>query len=258
MKDINILLNNGVNLNKSLELFGDQETYDETLEEFLNGVNEKIKLIKEFKEKSDMANYAIYVHSLKSDARYFGFDALADVAYNHELASKSNDLGYVFDNFETLMNEARRAINIACTYLGKEGVKEEKNVTPDALKKSILVADDSDVIISYVKKIFSNNYNVITASDGGKVIEIINSEEGNKVVACLLDLNMPKVDGFKVLEYFKFNNLFDKMPVSIITGIDNKETLEKVFEYPIIDVLSKPFNEANVKRLVEKTINKEM
>ena len=45
MKDINILLNNGVNLNKSLELFGDQETYDETLEEFLNGVNEKIKLI---------------------------------------------------------------------------------------------------------------------------------------------------------------------------------------------------------------------
>ena len=49
MKDINILLNNGVNLNKSLELFGDQETYDETLEEFLNGVNEKIKLIKEFK-----------------------------------------------------------------------------------------------------------------------------------------------------------------------------------------------------------------
>ena len=59
MKDINILLNNGVNLNKSLELFGDQETYDETLEEFLNGVNEKIKLIKEFKEKSDMANYAI-------------------------------------------------------------------------------------------------------------------------------------------------------------------------------------------------------
>ncbi len=69
---------------------------------------------------------------------------------------------------------------------------------------------------------------------------------------------MPKVDGFKVLEYFKFNNLFDKIPVSIITGIDNKETLEKVFEYPIIDVLSKPFNEANVKRLVEKTINKEM
>mgnify|MGYP000734888787 CR=1 FL=1 len=35
-------------------------------------------------------------------------------------------------------------------------------------------------------------------------------------------------------------------------------SLEKVFEYPIIDVLSKPFNEANVKRLVEKTINKEM
>ena len=43
-------------------------------------------------------------------------------------------------------------------------------------------------------------------------------------------------------------------PVDFFTALG----FEKVFEYPIIDVLSKPFNEANVKRLVEKTINKEM
>ena len=39
MKDVNILKNNGVNVDKSLELFGDMETYDETLETFLTEAN---------------------------------------------------------------------------------------------------------------------------------------------------------------------------------------------------------------------------
>ena len=70
----------------------------------------------------------------------------------------------------------------------------------------------------------------------------------------LLDLNMPNVNGFEVLDYFKANSLFNKIPVSIITGEDSKENVDRAFEYPIADVLSKPFNERDVKRVVEKTI----
>ncbi|MEG1310115.1 MAG: response regulator, partial [Bacilli bacterium] len=66
---------------------------------------------------------------------------------------------------------------------------------------------------------------------------------------------MPNVDGFQVLEYFKNNNLFKKIPVSIITGDDSKEAIEKAFTYPIVDMLNKPFNEHDVKVIVEKTIN---
>ena len=65
---------------------------------------------------------------------------------------------------------------------------------------------------------------------------------------------MPNVNGFTVLDYFKSNNLFDKIPVSIITGINDKETIEKAFMYPIVDMLQKPFNESSVKNVVEKTI----
>ena len=70
-----------------------------------------------------------------------------------------------------------------------------------------------------------------------------------------LDLNMPNVDGFQVLDYFKEKNLFNKIPVSIITGDDSKEAIDRAFTYPIIDMLNKPFNEMNVKVIVEKTIN---
>lgn len=74
MKDVNLLVNNGVNVNKALELFGDMATYDDTLVTFLNDAENKLKQIDDYKEKAEMANYAILVHSLKSDAKYFGFD----------------------------------------------------------------------------------------------------------------------------------------------------------------------------------------
>ena len=55
MKDVNLLINNGVNVQKSLELFGDMATYDDTLHDFLSEVEGKLARIKAFKEVSDMA-----------------------------------------------------------------------------------------------------------------------------------------------------------------------------------------------------------
>ena len=66
---------------------------------------------------------------------------------------------------------------------------------------------------------------------------------------------MPNVNGFEVLDYFKANNLFVKIPVSIITGNDDRDSVDKAFMYPIVDLLTKPFNERDVKRIIDKTIN---
>ena len=249
MKDVNILKNNGVNVEKSLELFGDMQTYDETLETFLTEANDKINNIKKYKEIADMANYAILVHSLKSDAKYFGFDKLAELSYNHELESKANHIYYIYDHFDELMDETDRILNIVRQYLGKEVVKkEEVNIVKD---KTILVVDDSEVISTFIKKLFNNEYNVVLAKDG---MEAINNLDNESIVGMLLDLNMPNVNGFVVLEYMSKNNLFDKIPVSIITGVGNDDIVKKTFEYPIIDVLRKPFNERDIRKVVEKTI----
>ena len=251
MKDVNILKDNGVNVEKSLELFGDMDTYNETLETFLNEIDEKISNIKKYKEIADMANYAILVHSLKSDAKYFGFDKLAELAYNHELESKANHIYYVYDNFDELMNETDRILNIVRQYFGKETIKKEEVST--VKDKTILVVDDSEVISSFIKKIFNNEFNVVVAKDGIEAIKQLNND---KLVGMLLDLNMPNVNGFVVLEYMKRNNLLEKIPVAIITGVGNDDIVKKTFEYKIIDVLRKPFNERDIRKVVEKIVNR--
>ena len=253
MKDVNLLTSNGVNVDQSLELFGDMDTYNDTLEEFLAGVGEKLENIKKYKEASDMANYAILVHSLKSDSKYLGFTKLAELSYNHEMQSKANNVDYVYANYDELMQEAQRIVTLVEEYLGKKAevkvFEQPSNVEKD---KTILVVDDSSIIRTFIQRVFNDTYNVMIANDGREALEIINSNQN--IVAMLLDLNMPNVNGFEVLEYFKTNGLFTKIPVSIITGDDSKETVTRAFTYPIADVLAKPFNERDVKRVVEKTL----
>jgi CheY-like chemotaxis protein len=255
MKDISLLYGNGIDVQKSLELLGDMETYDATLEDFLAGIYGKLADLKSYKEISDMANYAIYAHSIKSDARYLGFTRLADLAYQHEMESKSNNIYFVTNNYDALIKEADRIINVVKQYLGKEYVASSVAERPKIVKdKKILVVDDSNLIRNFVEKIFADSYEVVMATDGQVALDVINTN-GEDIAAVLLDLNMPNVNGFDVLEYFKQNNLFKKIPVSIISGAEEKETIDKAFTYEIVDLLSKPFNERDIKSVIEKTIN---
>lgn len=251
MKNAEFLKQNNVNVDKSLELFGDMETYNETLETFLAEVETKLENIKKYKEIADMANYAILVHSLKSDAKYFGFELLAELSYQHELESKANHIYFVYDNFDSLMNEANRIVNVVKTYFGKEVEIKQEVVTPK--DKAILVVDDSEVISGFVKKIFNDEYEVITAKDGAEAIKHLSND---KLVAMLLDLNMPNVDGFQVLNYLNNNNLFDRLPVSIITGVGDDFIVNQAFMFPIKGVLRKPFNERDVRDILNKMISK--
>lgn len=257
MKDTNFLTANGVDLNKSLELFGDMETYDATLPDFLSGIKEKVEQLKTYKASADMQNYAIIVHSLKSDARYFGFMTLGDMAYQHEMQSKANDVNFIYANFDSLMLEAARVIKIVNMYLGEEDSSDSiiSSPTTTVKDKKILVVDDSNVVISFVQKIFSNEYEVITATDGQQAISLIEEDKDDQIACVLLDIYMPNVNGFGVLEYFKSHNLFLKIPVSVITGAYTQEVIGMVKQYGIIDLLAKPFNETNVKDVVTRTIN---
>lgn len=255
MKDINLLKNNGVDVDASLELFGDIETYDETLVDYLNGVEEKINNIVKYMKAGDMPNYAILVHSLKSDARYLGFTKLAEMSLDHEMKSKANDLGYVKDNIDALLEETKKVNELVNGYLGNDIKVNDELSDENEKKNTILIVDDSDIIRNFVKKVFNDSYNVIVANDGKEAIDILSISDDHNLVGMFLDLNMPNVDGFRVLDYLLNNNLFDKVPTSIITGDDSKEAIERAFKYPIVDMLNKPFSEDNVKFIVEKTVN---
>ena len=120
MKSIEYLKKNGVDLNKCLELFGDVETYSETLKGFHSSIDGKLKQIDNFLKEEDMPNYAIFVHSLKSDCKYFGFMKLANIAFEHEMASKDNDLKFVKEHYQELLAEAHKVKTIVNEYLMDE------------------------------------------------------------------------------------------------------------------------------------------
>lgn len=271
MYNITFLTSNGVDVDKSLELFGTIDTYNDTIGELVLSIDEKMNKLEEYKNKKDMHNYAIYVHSLKSDARYFGFSKLGDVAYEHELKSKEGDVFYIYNHFQELHDEASNSKRIINEYLSgatQEGTGVDNNTleTKDTSltddnsyrvydKKTILVADDSSIVRNFVSKIFSDTYLVESAEDGEEALNIIKANKDNEnLVAILLDLNMPVLDGFAVLDYMKENKLLKKIPVSIITGDSSKKTIDRAFTYNIVDMLGKPFADKDIKRVVEKTL----
>jgi CheY-like chemotaxis protein len=257
MKSIKFLEENGVDIKSSLELLGDEATYNETVLDYLTGVYDKLNQLVDFLKKEDLENYSIYVHSLKSDSKYYGFTKLAEIAYEHEMKSKAKDINYIVNHIVDLVNEGNNTIRLLNDYVEGEKPEEKKEETKQIVfdKKTILVVDDSNIVRNFVKRSFDDKYNVASAEDGEEAIKVIDANKDNDMIeAILLDLNMPKVDGFGVLEYIKANNLFKKMPVSIISGDSSKETIDKAFTYPIVDMLSKPFSDQNVKMVIDKTL----
>ncbi len=121
--------------------------------------------------------------------------------------------------------------------------------------KKIIVADDSKIISNIVDRAFRDEYEILVAFNGREAIDIVKNDVNGDIVGMLLDLNMPEVDGFAVLDYFKENNLFKRIPVCIITGDVQKERIDRAFNYDIVDVLAKPFTFENVREEVEKIIN---
>lgn len=251
MKNIALLQNNGIDVENSVRLLGSMESYDQILRQFLNDIVDRLNNIKLYKEQNDIFKYALEIHNLKNDSKCLGFTKLASIAYQHETASKQNDIDYIYSHYNELIIETVRIITIARQYNGQYA---NTNVVEKSATKTIIIADDSDIIRKFVSNVLTNEFNVLEAENGSQVIDLIEHNNNKKIDCILLDLNMPNLNGFDVLEYFKQNNLFEKIPISLISGNETKDSIDKAFQYPIIDMIHKPFNENNLKRIVDRTI----
>ena len=287
MKDISILTNSGVNVQKALEVFGTMDKYDTALEAFSRTIGNNVEKLKSYKETTNMSQYAVVVHSVKSEARYFGFTELEQLAYNHEMESKNNNVSFVFEHFDELDKEISKIIDIVTRYLDKNGTqitnvqttatnaetnksffqkiknsfkKKEVPASPvEQLKdKTIIVVDDSDSVREFINTILGNTYEILSVNDGAEAVNFIERNPNKKIIGMFLDLNMPGLDGFSVLEYLREKGLLAKLPVCVITGTESKEAEEYAFKYKIIGMLKKPFNEESLKSQVDKfmTYNK--
>lgn len=110
------LRENGIDVDSSIEILGDMEMVEELLSDFLVEMDDRIPLMKEYLNNKDMENYAIVVHSIKSDSKYLGFNVLADMALEHQLKSQDNDVNFVEKNFDKLLKEINRILEVISKY----------------------------------------------------------------------------------------------------------------------------------------------
>ena len=204
--------------------------------------NDKLETeVVDYKKKLDKENKSI------SDAIYLINHALENSNSNQETRQYINS---VFNKVTEEHPELNKAI------LNKMALSSSYK------KPSILIVDDSSIIRNSLKRIFSNEYEILVAKNGEEAINIItenvlsNNLNGSKenIVGMLLDLIMPESDGFEVLNFMRSNDLFSRIPVAIISGDESRETRKRVYQYEIVDMLEKPFNTENIRRRFGKII----
>ena len=122
-------------------------------------------------------------------------------------------------------------------------------------KSVVMIIDDDKMTCSLIKKIFEKKYDVVLAHNGQEAIEILNNSDRMNISCIFLDLIMPELDGFSVLDYLNDNNYLNKLPVIIISGNYDKETRARAYSYQIADMLEKPFNVQVVRHRIDNLIN---
>ncbi|MEG1864049.1 MAG: hybrid sensor histidine kinase/response regulator [Alistipes sp.] len=115
-----------------------------------------------------------------------------------------------------------------------------KNITIRPEDYTILAVDDITTNIMLLKAVLSRaKYKIITATSGAEALEKVSKESPDLI---LLDIMMPDMDGYEVLERLKSDPSVRHIPVIFLTALHNPEDIVKGFKLGASDYISKPFN----------------
>ena len=120
--------------------------------------------------------------------------------------------------------------------------------------KQLLIVDDNKVNRQVLCKILSDNYEVLEAENGMSALEILHNHY-ESISAVLLDLIMPVMDGYKVLEKMRSDMFLSKIPVIVTTANVDRDTEIKALSLGANDFLLKPYKPAIILHRLANTIN---
>lgn len=121
-------------------------------------------------------------------------------------------------------------------------IAEEDHVEhTDILRPLILIVDDSKINRELLVEILQDKYQIIEAENGNECVEKL-EKYGNDIALILLDIVMPKMDGFAVLEYMNQEQWIDDIPVIVISGEDSEEYIWRAYEAGAVDYIRRPFD----------------
>ena len=121
-------------------------------------------------------------------------------------------------------------------------------------KNKMLIVDDEEVNRALLNSYFKNEYDVIEAVDGQEAIDILH-REGTAITVILLDVIMPNVDGFTVLQFLNDYGFIGEVPVILITVDTTMGREEQAFDMGVSDFINKPFNPVVVVKRVKNIVD---
>ena len=135
----------------------------------------------------------------------------------------------------------------------KEQQESANNNGSKAHKYRILVVDDSEMNREILSEILSEEYDIVEADSGDTCIDMLRKYETG-ISLVLLDIVMPGMDGFGVLNYMNRHHYLEDIPVIMISSEDSTETVRRAYEMGVSDYINRPFDAGVVHRRVYNTI----
>lgn len=135
----------------------------------------------------------------------------------------------------------------------KEQQESANNNGSKAYKYRILVVDDSEMNREILSEILNEEYDIIEADSRDTCIDMLRKYETG-ISLVLLDIVMPGMDGFGVLNYMNHHHYLEDIPVIMISSEDSTETVRRAYEMGVSDYINRPFDAGVVHRRVYNTI----
>lgn len=168
----------------------------------------------------------------------------------------SASVGGVFTDGKSLEEAVSKADKLMYQAKSKKDtvVTEESELAVDESNKlEILIVDDSQINREILAEMLGDEYRIHDAASGKECIKLLD-QYGTGISLVLLDIVMPEMDGFEVLDYMAEHHWIEDIPVIMISSEDSVSYIRKAYELGVSDYISRPFDAHVVYQRVLNTI----
>ena len=215
---------------------GSEDLYREVLMSFLE--NGKPEEMRRFFKEENWENYRIHMHALKSTSLSIGALGLSDQAGLLEKAVKDGDTAYIKEHH----GEVLRQYQLLLEQMGQALSEPESSTVSDAVMQDkeahILVVDDDSMNLRVAETMLEVRYFVSCVKSGEETLAFLEREIPDLI---LLDIHMPGMDGFEVIDRVKEDRRYVGIPVIFLTADNDREAEIQSFKHGALDFITKPF-----------------
>lgn len=166
-------------------------------------------------------------------------------------------IGGVLADNETIESAVARADGLMYQAKNRKNmiVTEKSGIDSAEAKErqQILIVDDSQINCEILAEILKDEYRILEAANGEECINLL-KQYGTGIALLLLDINMPVMDGFEVLDLMNRKHWIEDIPVIMISSEDSASYVRRAYEMGASDYISRPFDVQAVHQRVSNTI----